>query len=65
MAMKVVVVMKVGVMKVGVMNEELGLLEQGYTAVVMVAFGYRKTTDFNAGLPKSRLPEEEIFTVLS
>lgn len=46
------------------MNEELGLLEQGYTAVVMVAFGYRKQTDFNADLPKSRLPAEEIFTVL-
>ena len=46
------------------MNDELGLLEQGYTAVVMVAFGYRKKTDFNAELPKSRLAEEEIFTVL-
>lgn len=46
------------------MNEELGLLEQGYTAVVMAALGYRKKTDFNAELPKSRLSEEEIFTVL-
>lgn len=47
-----------------IMNAELGLLEQGYTAVVMVALGYRKATDFNAGLPKSRRPEQEVFTVL-
>ena len=46
------------------LDEELGLREQGYTAVTMVALGYRKESDFNAALPKSRLPEEEIFTTL-
>ncbi|WP_028108346.1 oxygen-insensitive NAD(P)H-dependent nitroreductase NfsB [Ferrimonas futtsuensis] len=48
-----------------VLNEEFGLLEKGYTAVAMVALGYRKDSDFNASLPKSRLPEAEIFTQLS
>ncbi|MBY5991014.1 oxygen-insensitive NAD(P)H nitroreductase [Ferrimonas balearica] len=46
------------------LNEELGLLAKGYSAVAMVALGYRKDTDFNATLPKSRLPESEIFTDL-
>ncbi|WP_028111834.1 oxygen-insensitive NAD(P)H-dependent nitroreductase NfsB [Ferrimonas kyonanensis] len=47
-----------------VLNQELGLLEQGYSAVAMVALGYRNDSDFNAELPKSRLPETEIFTLL-
>ena len=47
------------------LNAEFGLREQGLTAVAIVSFGYRKTTDFNATLPKSRLPETEIFTLLS
>jgi nitroreductase/dihydropteridine reductase len=47
------------------LDEEFGLREKGYTAMAMVALGYRKKTDFNASLPKSRLPEEEIFTFLS
>ncbi len=47
------------------LNEEFGLLKQGYTAVAMVALGYRKADDFNAALPKSRRSEAEIFTVLS
>lgn len=46
------------------LDEEFGLREKGYTAVAVVSLGYRKDTDFNAGLPKSRLPEEEVFTVL-
>ncbi len=46
------------------MNEEFGLLEKGYTAVAIVALGYRDSNDFNAGLPKSRLPEEKLFTRL-
>ncbi|WP_375748560.1 oxygen-insensitive NAD(P)H nitroreductase [Vibrio sp. HN007] len=46
------------------LNEEFGLLEKGYTAVALVAMGYRKETDFNASLPKARLEEEEIFTIL-
>lgn len=46
------------------LNEEFALLEQGYTAVAMVALGYRHKEDFNASLPKSRLDEAEIFTLL-
>ncbi|MBY6017151.1 oxygen-insensitive NAD(P)H nitroreductase [Halomonas denitrificans] len=47
-----------------VLNEEFGLIEQGYTAVAMIALGYRKESDFNAALPKSRLTPMEIFTEL-
>ncbi|WP_028239785.1 oxygen-insensitive NAD(P)H nitroreductase [Stutzerimonas azotifigens] len=43
---------------------ELGLREQGLTSVVMVSLGYRGEADFNAGLPKSRLPAETVFTYL-
>lgn len=46
------------------LNEELALHEQGYTAVALVALGYRAEDDFNAALPKSRLPEEALFTYL-
>ncbi|GAA5188346.1 oxygen-insensitive NAD(P)H nitroreductase [Ferrimonas gelatinilytica] len=46
------------------LNQEFGLIEQGYTAVAMVALGYRSGSDFNAALPKSRLPVEELFTLL-
>lgn len=46
------------------LNQEFNLLEQGYSAVAMVALGYRSGDDFNAKLPKSRLAEEEIFTLL-
>ena len=38
------------------LNAALGLAERGYGAVVMVALGYRGEADFNANLPKSRLP---------
>lgn len=46
------------------LNEEFDLINQGYTAMTMMALGYRDEEDFNAALPKSRLPEEEIFTIL-
>ena len=46
------------------LDKEFGLREQGFTAVGVVALGYRSETDFNAGLPKSRLPEAEIITLL-
>ena len=49
---------------INTLNEEFGLLEQGYTAVAILALGYRAKDDFNATLPKSRLTEDEIFTVL-
>ncbi|GAC31042.1 oxygen-insensitive NAD(P)H-dependent nitroreductase NfsB [Paraglaciecola polaris] len=41
-------------------DEEFGLREKGFTALAIVALGYRKETDFNASLPKSRLSESEI-----
>ncbi|WP_261836099.1 oxygen-insensitive NAD(P)H nitroreductase [Vibrio ishigakensis] len=46
------------------LDEEFELREDGFTAVAVVALGYRKAGDFNAQLPKSRLSEEEIFTEL-
>ncbi len=44
------------------LNKEFGLSRKGLTASVLVSFGYHTAEDFNADLPKSRLPEEEIFT---
>jgi nitroreductase/dihydropteridine reductase len=46
------------------LDKELGLREQGFTSVVLVSLGYRSDADFNAALPKSRLPREEIFTFI-
>ena len=46
------------------LDEELGLRQRGLTAVVLAALGYRSADDFNADLPKSRLPAEEIFEFL-
>ena len=46
------------------LDKEFGLHEKGYTALALVALGYRKDTDFNAKLPKSRLPEDTIITQL-
>ncbi|GAK77794.1 oxygen-insensitive NAD(P)H-dependent nitroreductase NfsB [Nonlabens ulvanivorans] len=48
------------------LDEEFGLREKGFTALVAVSIGYRAESDFNTTdkTPKSRLPESEIFTVL-
>ena len=48
------------------LDEEFGLRANGFTAVGVVALGYRKESDFNIPdkTPKSRLPEEEIITLL-
>lgn len=46
------------------LDEELGLRAQGLTSSVLVALGYRSGEDFNAGLPKSRLPAEKVITRL-
>ncbi|WP_282280866.1 oxygen-insensitive NAD(P)H nitroreductase [Pseudomonas sp. PS02302] len=46
------------------LDQELGLREQGYTALVVVGLGYRGESDFNAALPKSRLTREQVFTFL-
>lgn len=43
-----------------ILDAEFGLREQGYTSTIVVAVGYRKATDFNATLPKSRLSKDEI-----
>lgn len=45
-----------------VVDENFDLLAKGYHSVVLAAFGYRHEDDFNAKLPKSRLPESVIFT---
>ncbi len=45
-----------------VLNEELGLRDKGLTSVVLVALGYRGAEDFNAKLPKARLPAEEVIS---
>lgn len=47
-----------------ILDAELGLAEQGLTSLVLVALGYRGEGDFNAKLPKSRLPEAALFTSL-
>ncbi|TWT78859.1 Oxygen-insensitive NAD(P)H nitroreductase [Planctomycetes bacterium CA13] len=44
------------------LDEEFGLREKGYTSIVAVALGYRSDDDFNAKLPKSRLPLAETLT---
>jgi nitroreductase / dihydropteridine reductase len=43
---------------------ELGLRDRGLTSVVLAAFGHRSEQDFNAKLPKSRLPREQVFTFI-
>ena len=47
-----------------VLDAELGLRERGLTSVVLVALGYGSEANFNADLPKSRLPREQVFTHL-
>ncbi|MGL4409959.1 MAG: NAD(P)H nitroreductase, partial [Zoogloea sp.] len=46
------------------LDAELGLAEQGLKSVVLVALGYRSEDDFNAKLPKSRLPAAAVITEL-
>ncbi|WP_233871967.1 oxygen-insensitive NAD(P)H nitroreductase [Paraburkholderia adhaesiva] len=47
------------------LDAELGLTEKGLTSVVVVSLGYRSDSDFNAKLPKSRLPVQTVFTELA
>lgn len=47
-----------------ILNQEFQLLQKGFRATAAIALGYRSDTDFNATLPKSRLREEEVFTIL-
>ena len=46
------------------LDAEFGLHEQGLSSLVLLSFGYHADGDFNAKLPKSRLPQEQIFTFL-
>lgn len=39
-----------------ILDAEFGLKAQGYTSVVVVPVGHHSVEDFNASLPKSRLP---------
>lgn len=45
-----------------VLDRELDLPAQGFVSTVLVPVGYHSTDDFNANLPKSRLPVEALFT---
>jgi nitroreductase/dihydropteridine reductase len=49
---------------VAALDAEFGLHEQGLASLVMLSFGYHAEADFNAGLPKSRLSDEQVFTFL-
>jgi nitroreductase/dihydropteridine reductase len=49
---------------VAALDAEFGLHEQGLSSLVMLSFGYHADADFNAGLPKSRLAQEQVFTFL-
>jgi nitroreductase/dihydropteridine reductase len=46
------------------LDEELGLAAKGFNSVVLVSLGYRGEADFNARLPKSRLPADAVITRL-
>jgi nitroreductase/dihydropteridine reductase len=48
----------------GALDAELGLNEKGLSSLVLLSLGYHADSDFNARLPKSRLPREEVFTFL-
>lgn len=47
-----------------VLNNEFNLSAQGLTATAVVALGFGAEDDFNAKLPKSRLPETELMTLI-
>ena len=45
-----------------ILDEEFGLKEKGFTSLVVVPVGHHSVEDFNATLPKSRLPLSTIVT---
>ncbi|WP_066889228.1 oxygen-insensitive NAD(P)H nitroreductase [Clostridium nigeriense] len=47
-----------------ILSEELELDKKGLKPIAIVPIGYRAEDDFNAILPKSRLNEDEIFTII-
>ncbi len=49
--------------EIAVLDEQFGLREKGFSSLVVVPLGYHDpAADFNAALPKSRLPISEIIT---
>jgi nitroreductase/dihydropteridine reductase len=46
------------------LDQALELKARGLQPVVLCALGYRSADDFNATRPKSRLPADEIFTLM-
>ena len=46
------------------MDEVLDLKAKGLSSVVVASLGYHTQEDFNSKMPKSRLPEEQIFTFM-
>lgn len=46
------------------LDAEFKLAAQGLHSVALVALGYRSSQDFNGTLPKSRLAESEVITLL-
>ncbi|MCF8714420.1 oxygen-insensitive NAD(P)H nitroreductase [Joostella atrarenae] len=48
------------------LDEEFGLREKGFTALVAVSLGYRAESDFNSTekTPKARLSQDEIFSIV-
>ncbi len=47
-----------------ILDEALGLRAKGLGSVVIAALGYRSADDFNAELPKSRLPAAQVISHL-
>ncbi|HAP1581948.1 TPA: oxygen-insensitive NAD(P)H nitroreductase [Escherichia coli] len=45
-----------------ILDAEFGLKEKGYTSLVFVPVGHHSVEDFNATLPKSRLPQNITLT---
>jgi nitroreductase/dihydropteridine reductase len=46
------------------LDKEFELRQKGYMPLAVVSLGYKAEDDFNAKVPKSRLPENEIITIL-
>jgi nitroreductase/dihydropteridine reductase len=47
-----------------ILNNELNLREKGFTASIIVSLGRHAENDYNRKLPKSRWPQDTIFTEL-
>jgi len=47
-----------------ILDEELGLPAKSLASIALVALGYRSAGDWNARLPKSRLPRDAVSTVI-